>query len=121
VKKIPDDGSSIVVRDGVYSGPNHPTTIRAEHSYHARLTNPGGKALFFYITGKANLTLRGFEITNGGGYSCSTRQEVLIQLENATDVTLTDNVIHDNAVAGNCNELLKVNSAGENLPRRPRR
>jgi MYXO-CTERM domain-containing protein len=122
-KTIPDDGSTILVKDGSYKGQvllsrsfSKPVMIRAEHRYRARLTNPGGEALSCYLKGKGNFSISGFEITNGAGYACSTRQNYLIHFENVRGIALTDCIIHDNAAAGSCNELLKLNSgSGEAL------
>ncbi len=122
VQKIPDDGSTVLVKDGTYTGQvalsrafGKMATIRAEHPYRAVLTNPGDKVVYSYIPGPGNFTLSGFEITSGSGATCTSREEVLIHLQDVSSVVLEDNVIHDAAVAGNCNELLKLNSGTPNV------
>jgi MYXO-CTERM domain-containing protein len=122
LKSVPDDGSTILVKDGTYKGQTligrsfkKLVTVRAENAYRARLTNPGGVVIACYLPGAGNFKIAGFEITNGSGFACTARQNPLVHLQDVTDVTLEDNIIHDNAVAGGCNELIKVNSGSPNL------
>jgi hypothetical protein len=122
LKNVPDDGSTILVKDGVYKGQTliarafkKPVTVQAEYAYRVRLTNPGGVVIACYLQGAGNFKLSGFEITNGSGFACTTRQNPLVHLQDVTDVALEDNIIHDNAVAGGCNELLKINSGTPNV------
>lgn len=121
-KQIPDDGSTILVGPGTYTGRillsrafSQLTTIRAEPRYRAVLKNPGGEILSCFIKGPAKLRIEGFEITAGKGFACTQRENYLIHFQDVTDIWLVDNIIHDAAVAGNCNELLKVNSGSPNV------
>ncbi len=122
LKSVPDDGSTILVKDGTYKGQTliarsfkKLVTVRAENAYRAKLTNPGGVVVACYLAAPGNFKLAGFEITNGSGFACTVRQNPLIHLQDVTDVTLEDNLIHDNAAAGGCNELIKVNSGTPNV------
>jgi len=117
VSSIPDDGSTIIVRDGLYTGNisisrqfNNRTIIRAENSYKARLTNTmGGNIKVVYITG-SNITFKGFEIFNQG---TTQTNEYLIHIEgnNAHDIVMENNIIHDNIY----NDMMKINAGAHNV------
>ena len=76
---VPDDGSMIVLRDGLYVGSQSVNrrfeqvcTVRAEHPYRARLRSPDGSARVFSCYGGRNVVLRGFEMFGSGGRGAST-------------------------------------------------
>lgn len=114
-------GDTIWVGDGVYEstvyisrGFAQRVVIRAEHPYGAILTNVAGgmEAIRIYVNGSANVTIEGFEITNAhSSYDCPGGREsyYLIHLQDASDVTISDNVIHGNNAPGTCNEVIKIN------------
>jgi len=122
VATIPATGGDIIrVGDGVYEGTvyisrgfSQRVVIRAEHPYGAVLTNVAGgmEAIRIYVNGSANLTIEGFEITNAHTtYDCPGGREpyYLIHIQDASDVTIRDNVIHGNNAPGTCNEVIKIN------------
>jgi MYXO-CTERM domain-containing protein len=114
-------GDNIWVGDGVYEGTvyisrsfDQRVVIQAQHPYGAILTNVAGgmEAIRIYVNGSANVTFRGFEITNAhDGYECPGGREsyYLIHIQDASDVTIMDNVIHGNNAPGTCNEVIKLN------------
>jgi hypothetical protein len=116
-----DGGHTVIVADGVYDGstlvtrgfPN-PVVVRAEHALRAKLTNVSGdrEAIRVYLDGPVRLTFSGFVISNAHpSYTCPSGREdyYLIHLQDASDVTIRDNVIFGNNAPGRCNELLKIN------------
>jgi MYXO-CTERM domain-containing protein len=64
-----------------------------------------------YVNGSANVVVDGFEMTNlDPSYTCGAREPYfIVHIQDASDVTLQNNIIHGNAAAGRCNELVKVN------------
>jgi hypothetical protein len=114
-------GDTVVVRDGTYQGTTtvsngftSPVLVQAEHAYAAVLTNAAGgaEALRVWLVGSANLTVEGFVFTNADpSYTCPNGRETyyLIHLQDASDVTLRNNIVFGNNAPGTCNELLKIN------------
>jgi hypothetical protein len=114
-------GATVVVRDGSYSGLTtlqrgfpRPVLIRSEHPYRAILANVDGGAevIRVYVRGPARITIEGFVLTNyHPTYPCDGGREAnyLIHLQDASGVTLQDNIIFGNNAPGTCNELLKIN------------
>ena len=77
--KIPDDGSTIVLLDGLYEQPqsvgrqfNRPCAIRAENPCRARLRSPAGGNRVLTCYGAANVTFRGLEMFGSGERGAST-------------------------------------------------
>ncbi len=118
-------GDTIWVADGVYTGTVYISSsfaqrvvIRAQTPYGAVLTNVagGGEAIRIYVNGSANVTIEGFEITNAHAtYDCPSGREsyYLIHIQDASDVTIRDNVIHGNNAPGTCNEVIKINRGND--------
>jgi len=113
---IPDDGSTILVKDGLYTGSisltrnfTKWTNIKAENSYKAQLTNvSGGTVRIFYITG-SKIILDGFEIYNQGPMppDLSSKGEYLVHITGpAADVKLRNCILHDNYI----NDMIKINA-----------
>jgi hypothetical protein len=107
---VPDDGSTIILLDGLYEGAESisrrftkPCLVRAENPCRARLRSPadGNRALTCYDA--ANVTFQGLEIFGSG----STKGEYLIHISTPkTRHLLFDGcMIHD----GYNNDLIKIN------------
>lgn len=117
---IPDDGSTVIVRDGVYRGRvrlsrrfSRRAVFRAEHPYRARLENSAPDERVVTVFGAANLELAGFEITRPGPEADAA---ILVQIQQAgglpaEDIVLRDNLIHDSFN----NDLVKVNNVARRI------
>ncbi len=114
--KVPDDGSTIILLDGLYEGAESVTrqftntcTVRAENPCRARLRSPadGNRALTCYDA--ANVAFQGLEIFGSG----STKGEYLVHLSTAkTHHLLFDGcIIHD----GYNNDLIKINDFSRDI------
>lgn len=121
VNQIPDDGSTIIVRDGVYYGSysigRSFTTwmnIKAENPYKARLTNSNtGSVRILYMTG-SKIIFEGFEIYNRGPIppDLSSRGEYLIHITStAHDIRFKNCILHDNYI----NDMVKINSGARKI------
>lgn len=120
VAAIPDNGSEIVVRDGIYTGRirisrQFQTTvvIRAENPYQVRLQDPSTNQRVIAVFGGANFVLEGFEITRPSP-SATAALIIQIQQENgrlSENITLRNNIIHDSYN----NDLLKINNGCRNI------
>lgn len=118
-------GDTILVADGVYAEMNTITrgfsarvTVRAANAYGATLTNVDGgqEALRVYVNGSANVTIEGFVITNAHpSYPCDGGREqyYLIHIQDASDVTLRNNIIFGANAPGTCNEVVKINRGSD--------
>lgn len=118
--RIPDDGSTVVVRDGVYRGRvrlsrrfSRRAVFRAEHPYRARLENSAPDERVVTLFGAANIELAGFEITRPGPEADAA---VVVQIQQAgglpaEDIVLRDNIIHDSFN----NDLVKVNNVARRI------
>lgn len=117
-------GHTVLVEDGVYEGNitiskgfANPVTVQARNAYAVKLTNVSGTndVLRVYVDGSAKLIFDGFEFTNlDPSYTCGDREpHFVIHIQNADDVTIQNSIIHGNAAAGRCNELLKINRSGD--------
>jgi len=118
--RIPDDGSTVVVRNGVYRGLVRISrrfrlraVFRAENPYRARLENAARDQRVVAIFGGANFELSGFEITRPGPEADAA---VVVQIQGsggvaAEDVVLRDNIIHDSFN----NDLLKINNVARRI------
>jgi hypothetical protein len=114
--KIPDDGSSIVLLDGLYEGAQsvdrqfkRPCVIRAENPYRARLRSPAGQNRVLYCYDASNIRFQGLEMFGSGG----TRGSYLIHIgtANAHHLTFDDCIIHD----GYNNDLIKINDSTHHI------
>lgn len=117
---IPDDGSTVIVRDGIYKGRvrlsrrfARRAVFRAEHPYRARLENSARDERVVAVFGAANFELAGFEITRPGPEADAA---VVVQIQQsgglpAEDIVLRDNIIHDSFN----NDLVKVNNVARRI------
>jgi len=114
--KVPDDGSTIVLLDGLYEGGQsvgrqftRTCTIRAENPYRARLRSAakGSRVLSCYEA--ANVRIEGLEIFGSGG----TQGEYVVHVSTAKahHVVFEDCIIHD------CynNDLIKINDSTHHI------
>lgn len=111
-RMIPDNGSTVLVRDGVYNGRvrlhrrfTQPTVFRAEHPYRARLQADTETVVTVYDA--ANLELAGFEIMRPSPAAQGILLVQVARLETAPrDIILRNNILHDSYN----NDLLKINN-----------
>lgn len=117
--KMPDDGSTLVLLDGLYEGGQSVgrqfsklCKIKAENSYRARLTGAKGQNRVLSCYGTANVAFQGLEIFGSG----ATRGEYLIHIgEPGTHhVAFLDCIIHD----GYNNDTVKINGGRDVVFRR---
>lgn len=117
VNAIPDNGSQIVVRNGVYDGRvrinrrfQQTATIRAENPYRARLQEASQQVVTSF--GGANFVLEGFEITRP---SAQATGALVVQIQQGSDfaenITLRNNIFHDSYN----NDLVKINNGCRNI------
>ncbi|OGF50576.1 MAG: hypothetical protein A2231_10035 [Candidatus Firestonebacteria bacterium RIFOXYA2_FULL_40_8] len=113
---VPDNGSTIIVKDGVYAGTNSISrqfanllTIKAENYYKARLTTVvGASVCAVNISGK-NILFKDFEIYNQG----SGTDEYLIHISTdpCCNIILRNNIFHDNFYQ----DMMKINAGAHNI------
>ena len=113
---MPDDGSTIVLLDGLYEGTQSvsrhfqkPCTVRAENPYRARLRSPPSRTTALYCYDCSNVVLRGLEIFGSG----STGGEYVVHVgtANAHHIAMEDCIIHDSYK----NDLVKVNDRAHDV------
>jgi len=116
ISKVPDDGSTIVLLDGLYEGAEsvsrHFTkfcTIRAENAYRARLRSPAGQNRALYCYGASNIRIQGLEAFGSGG----TQGAYLIHIstEKTHHIAFEDCIIHDSYN----NDLVKINDGTHHI------
>jgi len=119
-------GDTVIVRDGTYSGVNtiqrgfaSTVTVRAENDFHAVLTNVAGgeEVIRVWVDGDAHITISGLVMTNlDTSYTCPNGRETyfLVHFQDASYVTLANNILFGNNAPGTCNEILKLNRADPN-------
>ncbi len=114
--KMPDDGSTLVLLDGLYDGSqavarqfNKMCTVKAEHAYQARLR--GGprqnRALTCYQA--ANVTFQGLEIAGSG----ATQGEYLVHISTPK----THHLVFEDCIVHDCynNDMIKINDATHHI------
>jgi hypothetical protein len=114
--KMPDDGSTLVLLDGLYDGSqevarqfNTRCTVKAQHSYQSRLR--GGprqnRALTCYQA--ANVTFQGLEIAGSG----ATQGEYLVHV----GTPKTHHLIFEDCIVHDCynNDMIKINDATHHI------
>jgi uncharacterized protein (TIGR03437 family) len=118
--RIPDNGSTVIVHDGVYSGRvrlhrrfTERAIFRAENPYRARLENPAVDARVVTVFGGANFEISRFEITRP---SPNATAAILMQVQQsggvpAEDIIIRNNIFHDSYN----NDLLKVNNVARRI------
>ncbi len=114
--KMPDDGSTLVLLDGLYDGSqsvarqfNKTCTVKARRAYQARLG--GGprqnRALTCYQA--ANVTFQGLEIAGSG----ATQGEYLVHISTPK----THHLVFDDCIVHDCynNDMIKINDATRHI------
>ena len=114
--KMPDDGSTLVLLDGLYDGSqsvarqfNKTCTVKARCAYQARLG--GGprqnRALTCYQA--ANVTFQGLEIAGSG----ATQGEYLVHISTPK----THHLVFDDCIVHDCynNDMIKINDATRHI------
>ena len=114
LKRVPEDGGTIFVRDGTYEGVvritrrfSRPLLLRAENPFHARLQN--GKELVLSITGTANVEVAGFDISRLP--PTGKPGPLAVHIARSQKVTLRNNLVHDSYN----NDLLKINEQSNEI------
>ncbi|RPI63655.1 MAG: hypothetical protein EHM48_02110 [Planctomycetaceae bacterium] len=116
VAAVPDDGSTIIVRDGLYVGNQailrsfkKLCTIKAEHPYAARFRSPDATNRVIFCYGGANIKFEGLEVFGSGG----TDNGYLIHIatRETHDITFENCIIHDSYN----NDLVKINDLCRNI------
>lgn len=116
ITAIPDDGSTVLVRPGVYNGRIRMNRrfakkafLKSEIPYRAKLT--AGSEALITMYGGANFELSGFEITRPAGATGL----FLIQVQNvgtvAENIVIRDNILHDSYN----NDLVKINNGARKI------
>lgn len=110
IQSVPDTGSTIIARDGLYVGTQSfsrhfrtSCTVRAEHPYQARFSSPKDGNRVLYLSNASNIILDGLEFFGSG----ATAPDYLIQIstDKAHDLILRNCIIHDSYK----NDLIKIN------------
>jgi hypothetical protein len=113
---VPDNGSTILLKDGVYVGTQslgrtfaQTCTIKAENPYGARLQSPADSTRAFNCYNGANARFEGLNIFGSG----STGSEFLIHLSNSTthNLAFENCFIHDSYN----NDIVKINSQAHDI------
>ncbi|MCZ2078862.1 MAG: right-handed parallel beta-helix repeat-containing protein [Bryobacterales bacterium] len=109
---VPDNGSTVVVRNGTYEGLvrisrkfTNPTVFRAENPYRAKFRNRS--QLVLMISGAVNIELSGFDFRRSG----STSSPLAIHIAASENIVLYNNLIHESYN----NDLLKINESSRNI------
>jgi hypothetical protein len=114
--KVPDDGCTIVLLDGLYEESQsvarqflRTCTVRAEHPYRARLRSPAGHNRVLTCYGAANVKFQGLEIFGSGG----TQDEYVVHVGTAK----THHLLFDDCMIHDCynNDLVKVNDFAHHI------
>jgi len=115
-RAVPDDGSTVIVRDGLYVGAQaierhfkKPCIVRAEHPYAARIRSAAGSNRAFHCYEGSNVTLRGLEIFGSGG--TGSEYVMHISTKGAHHLTFEDCIIHDSFD----NDLIKLNDRSHHV------
>ncbi|MDR3233554.1 MAG: hypothetical protein LBT46_07835 [Planctomycetaceae bacterium] len=110
IKSVPDDGSVIIAKDGLYTGfmmPHRafskPCRVKAEHPHQARFTGKNGGNRVMYLDALSRVIFDGLHIYGNG----SDNGEYLIQIatENTHHLVFQNCIIHDSYK----NDLIKLN------------
>ncbi len=111
VRDVPDDGSSIIAKDGLYVGGysfsrhfEKPCLIVAEHPYQARFSSPKTSNRLFYLTDVSNITFRGLDCFGSG--SSETDYLIQISTKNAHHIRFENCLLRDSYK----NDLIKINA-----------
>ena len=113
---VPDDGSTVLCRDGLYVGAQSlarhftkPLRVKAEHPYRARFRSADDSNRAFHCYVGSNVTFEGLEFFGSGG----ARSDYVIHLsvKDTHDLTFEDCIIHDSYN----NDLIKINDEAHHL------
>ena len=106
----PDDGSTVIVRDGLYIGAQDfgrhfrkPCLIKSEHPYRARFRSTADSTRAFQCYEGSNAVFEGLEFFGSGG--TGSEYVMHIATKNTHDLTFVDCIIHDSFR----NDLVKIN------------
>ncbi|MCL2744462.1 MAG: hypothetical protein FWE67_11490 [Planctomycetaceae bacterium] len=111
IAAVPDDGSTIIVQDGLYAGSNlwnrafdKTLTVKAENPYRARFTGRDGTNTVLYLEKFSNAVIEGLEFHGNG----SDKSDYLVQLgkEDCHHLVFRNCIFHDSYK----NDLLKINN-----------
>ena len=116
IEKVADDGSTVVLLDGLYEGTqsvdrhfSKECLIKAETPYRARLRSPADQNRVLFCYDASHVRFQGLEMFGSGGV----RGEYLIHIgtPNAHNLTFDDCIIHD------CynNDLIKINDGAHDI------
>ncbi len=112
--RMPDDGSTLVVKDGLYVGAQsigraftQTAYIRAENPYRARFRSPDTSNRAFYSYGGANAHLWGLEFFGSG--STGGEYVMHVSTSGARHLTFENCIIHDSYK----NDVVKVNAGAQ--------
>ena len=112
IASVPDDGSTIIAKDGLYVGAQSfarnfsiPCKVVAENPYKAQFSSPKDGNRVLYITNASNIVLDGLEFFGSG----STKNDYLVQIttERSHSLTFQNCIFHDSYK----NDLLKINDS----------
>jgi len=115
-QSVPDDGSTIIVRDGLYVGAQalarhfkKPCIVRAEHPYAARFRSMPESNRAFHCYGGSNVSFRGLEFFGSGGR----RSEYVMHIskKDTHRLTFENCIIHDSYE----NDLVKINDRAHHI------
>lgn len=113
VQQVPDDGSTVIVRNGTYTGRVQlnrqftvPMLIRAENPLQAKLRNANDLAVYVY--GGTGMELSGFDIAKTNPQTSS---PLLMHIGPAKNFVLRNNFIHESYN----NDLIKINERASNI------
>ena len=113
VAAVPDDGSTVLVQDGTYTGKtvitrsfSKPITFRSQNAYRAKLRNANDVVVMFYYT--RNIELTGFDIARSNP---STTAPIAVKIAGSQNLVIRNNIIHESYA----NDLLKINESSRNI------
>jgi hypothetical protein len=113
---MPDDGSTLIVRDGLYVGAQalarhftKPLRVKAEHPYRARFRSAEDSNRAFHCYGGSNVTFEGLEFFGSGG----TRSDYVMHLskKDTHHLAFEDCIVHDSYN----DDLIKINDESHHI------
>ena len=113
---VPDDGSTVLARDGLYTGAivlerqfATGCVVRAEHPYRARFRSAPDSNRAFFCYGGSNVTFEGIEVFGSGG----TKGDYVVHVAKPEThhITFRDCIIHDSYN----DDLIKVNDLAHHV------
>ena len=116
IATVPDDGSRIILKDGLYKETiggsrafQQLCTIEAENPYRTRISSPEDSNRVMLLQSLSNVAFRGIDFFGSG----SVNNDYLIHITTAQthDITFENCIIHDSYK----NDLIKVNSRAHRI------